>query len=136
MVSITPKRFAALIAVAALAAAPAAAMANSGGDQYCDPFGGCGVNGGSGSGGAHHGGKKKPPVSSNPGQTPEQVQFLNQIGQSLRDRALRAQGRAAMALAPGSPERIAWLRAYRLSRTGAVLDAAGLSAMRLAIPSS
>ncbi|MCX6387705.1 MAG: hypothetical protein NTX07_03125 [Solirubrobacterales bacterium] len=134
--SITPKRIAAILAVAALAVAPAAALADSGGDQYCDPFGGCGVNGGSGSGGAHHGGKKKPSVSSKPAQTPEQVQFLNQIGQSLRDRSLRAQGRAAAASAPGSPERVAWLKAYRLSRTGAVLDAAGLSAMRLAIPSS
>ncbi|CAB4882313.1 MAG: hypothetical protein F2799_07810 [Actinobacteria bacterium] len=128
MASRNLKKISAVLAVVALTASPAMALADPGGDQYCDPFGGCGVDPGAGGGGTKGHGKKHPTA-------PNQA-VLNAIAGAMQAQSLSAAERAAMASGADAAAVAAWHKASKLARAGVVLDAAGLSAVRSSLPSS
>jgi len=128
MASTNLKKISALLCVVALTASPAMAVADPGGDQYCDPFGGCGVDPGPGGGGTKGHGKKHPTA-------PDQ-KILDAVTAAMQAQSLSAAQRAAMAAGADAAAVAAWRKASKLARAGVVLDAAGLSAVRSSLPSS
>ena len=99
----------ALLAVVALAVTPSVALAGSGDDQYCDPFGGC-------PGSGNNSGK-----SFNRG-----IGTLDSAGRTLTPQQLLARLKREAALHPGD----------RFGAAGRVLDAAGLSRLKAELPRS
>jgi len=129
------KQVALLVALAAISG-PAAALASSGDDQYCDPFSGCGIStstattpkpkpGGSGGGGQQAGGSSQgscgpsTPVSSGAGGS---------VAGSGAPTGARPVGPAAE-----KAKRLAERDALTAMYAAAVLDAAGLSPVRMTI---
>ncbi len=112
----------AAMATLALALVPAAAFAEPGSDQYCDPFGGCGTDPGGQTGGGSNGkggGKDK--------ASPQQIA---QIISVLESQSLNQKQRAA-ALAGADAAVVERYRiALRDRQAQKVLEAAGLSALR------
>ena len=124
--------------VCALALAPAAAIAASGDDQYCDPFGGCGgpttpttqptkPHGHSG-GGQSHGVQQGGRQGSQGGSSAAaglviaiQQQSPAQIEQKIRENSSNPFAAAVYEQA---------LQALKSKRANDVLDAAGLSALK------
>jgi hypothetical protein len=119
---------AALVAgIVAAALAPSVALADAGSDQYCDPFGGCQINGGGGAGGGAHTGAK-PAKGKAGGQalTPEQQTYFAAAMQRDVVGKLRAE---INSLSPAAQAAVSaqFAKARRLNCAEKVLDAAGLS---------
>ena len=119
------RRLTAIVTAVALAAVPAGALAQSGEDQYCDPFEGCSTGGGDGA---------KPQPQRTVGAKPiprklYEADLVERVQASELDRLQRAAAR-------GGADR-AQIEAYRdqlrLQQARAVLDAAGLSSLRLTV---
>lgn len=93
----------------ALAATPTAAIAGSGDDQYCDPFGGCPGSGNNSSKSFDRG-----------------IGTLGPAGSTLTPQQLLERIKREAALHPGD----------RLGAAGRILDAAGLSRLKAELPRS
>lgn len=110
-------------ALLALASVPAAALAEAGSDQYCDPFGGCG-------GGGSSGGKGRQSIPHAPAISQRQAAQIEQVLNSLS----AGQRQKVLSSAHGDVTVIRdYARNLRLADAMQVLNAAGLSAVGRAI---
>ena len=121
----------AALATLAFALVPASALAEPGSDQYCDPFGGCGTDGGGQTGGGHSGkgGKGGGGSQSNPNE-------IARIITVLESNSLTAKQRAASLASADAATVARYRQALRDRQAQKVLEAAGLSALRSTVSHS
>ena len=116
---INKRAAASTLAVLVFALVPAAALAEPGSDQYCDPFGGCGNSGQTGGGNSNKGGSGKHLTSKQ----------IEGIINNLESKSFSAKQRAA-ALAGADAATVAkYQEALKARQAAKVLEAAGLSAL-------
>ncbi len=117
----------AVLATLTFALIPAAAVAEPGSNQYCDPFGGCGGSSGGQSGGGQSGGGKgggQPQVD--PQQSAQIIRVLQSISLNEKQRAAALAGADAATVAR-------YKDALQARQAQKVLEAAGLSALSITV---
>ena len=120
----------AVLAALAFALVPAAALAEPGSNQYCDPFGGCGGTSGGHSGGGHggggHGGGGRIQAKVDPQQTAQIISVLQSLSLNEKQRAAAVAGADAATVAR-------YKDALQARQAQKVLEAAGLSALSITV---
>jgi hypothetical protein len=116
----------AVLATLEFALVPAAAVAEPGSNQYCDPFGGCGGTSGGQSGGGHSGNGGGAKEQPNPQQIARIIQVLQSNSLTQKQRAADLAGADAATIAR-------YKDALQARQAAKVLEAAGLSALSITV---